>query len=67
MPKAVVFMNSLSAESYLSIAADNGLARGQIRDKRMVDLSFITAAVGFFVLAIGYTHACEKLRRGSRD
>lgn len=30
----------------------------------MIDLIFIAASVGFFALAIAYTHACEKLRGG---
>jgi hypothetical protein len=33
----------------------------------MIDLIFIAAAIGFFLVAIAYTHACEKLRGGSRD
>jgi hypothetical protein len=33
----------------------------------MVDLLFIALATGFFVLAIAYTHGCEKLRGGSHD
>ncbi len=33
----------------------------------MIDLIFIATTVGFFLLALAYTHACEKLRGGSRD
>jgi hypothetical protein len=33
----------------------------------MTDLIFIAIAIAFFVVAIAYTHGCEKLRRGSDD
>jgi hypothetical protein len=33
----------------------------------MTDLIFIAIAIGFFAVAIAYTHACEKLRGGSSD
>lgn len=33
----------------------------------MSDLLFLIAAIGFTLLAIAYTHGCEKLRRGSHD
>jgi hypothetical protein len=33
----------------------------------MPDLIFIAAAIGFFALAVAYTHACEKLRGASND
>jgi hypothetical protein len=33
----------------------------------MIDLIFIGVGVGFFALAIAYTHGCEKLRGGSND
>jgi hypothetical protein len=33
----------------------------------MSDLIYIAAAIGFFALAIAYTHGCERLRGGSRD
>jgi len=33
----------------------------------MIDVIFLTTAVGFFALAIGYVHFCEKLRGGSDD
>jgi len=33
----------------------------------MTDLIFIAIAVGFFLVAIAYTHGCEKLRGGSSD
>ena len=33
----------------------------------MLDVVFITATIGFFVIAIAYVHACEKLRGGERD
>jgi hypothetical protein len=33
----------------------------------MIDLLFVSAAAGFFALAIAYTHFCEKLRGGGRD
>jgi hypothetical protein len=32
----------------------------------MTDLIFIATTIGFFVVAIAYTHACEKLRGGSQ-
>jgi len=37
------------------------------RQQNMTDLPFIAVAIGFFALAIAYTHACEKLRGGLRD
>ena len=33
----------------------------------MSDLIFIAITIGFFALAIAYTHACEKLRGGNHD
>lgn len=33
----------------------------------MTDLIFVAVAIGFFALAIAYTHGCEKLRGGSND
>ena len=33
----------------------------------MIDLIFIATAIGFFLVAILYTHGCEKLRGGSHD
>jgi hypothetical protein len=33
----------------------------------MTDLIFIVTAIGFFVVAIAYTHGCEKLRGGSHE
>jgi hypothetical protein len=33
----------------------------------MTDLIFIATAIAFFVVAIAYTHGCEKLRGGSHD
>jgi hypothetical protein len=33
----------------------------------MSDLIFIAFAVGFFALAIAYTHGCEKLRGGDHE
>jgi hypothetical protein len=33
----------------------------------MLDIFFIGAAVGFFLISIGYTHACERLRGGNND
>jgi hypothetical protein len=33
----------------------------------MIDLIFIAIAIGFFAVAIAYTHGCEKLRGGSHD
>lgn len=32
----------------------------------MSDLVFIAASVGFFALAIAYTHGCENLRGGQQ-
>ena len=32
----------------------------------MTDLIFLVTAIGFFFVAIAYTHACEKLRGGSQ-
>lgn len=33
----------------------------------MLDILFITTAVGFFLISIGYTNACERLRGGDND
>jgi hypothetical protein len=33
----------------------------------MSDLIFIAVTIGFFALAIGYTHGCERLRGGGND
>jgi len=33
----------------------------------MIDLIFIATAIGFFLVAIAYTHGCEKLRGGGDD
>jgi hypothetical protein len=33
----------------------------------MLDIFFIATAVGFFLISIGYTHACERLRGGKSD
>jgi hypothetical protein len=33
----------------------------------MLDLLYIAIAIGFFWVAILYTHGCEKLRGGSHD
>jgi hypothetical protein len=33
----------------------------------MMDLIFIAIAIGFFGVAIAYTHGCEMLRGGSDD
>jgi hypothetical protein len=33
----------------------------------MIDLIFIATTIGFFALAIAYTHGCEKLRGGTHD
>lgn len=33
----------------------------------MIDLIFIATTIGFFVVAIAYTHGCEKLRGGSHE
>jgi len=33
----------------------------------MTDLIFIATVIGFFALAVAYTHACEKLRGGRND
>lgn len=33
----------------------------------MLDVVFIVATIGFFVLALAYVHACEKLRGGERN
>jgi len=30
----------------------------------MLDLIFIIATIGFFLIAIAYVYACERLRRG---
>ena len=38
-----------------------GSIRGEIP---MLDVIFITATIVFFVIALAYVHACEKLRRG---
>jgi hypothetical protein len=33
----------------------------------MLDILFIAIAVGFILISIGYTHACERLRGGNND
>jgi hypothetical protein len=33
----------------------------------MLDILFIATAAGFFLIAIGYTRACERLRGGNND
>jgi len=33
----------------------------------MTDLLFVAFTVGFFALAVAYTHACERLRGGDHD
>ena len=33
----------------------------------MLDVVFIAATIGFFVIAVAYVHACEKLRGGERN
>jgi hypothetical protein len=33
----------------------------------MSDFIFITVTIGFFALAIAYTHACQKLRGGGHE
>jgi hypothetical protein len=33
----------------------------------MLDLFFIALAVGFFLISVGYTRACERLRGGTND
>ena len=40
---------------------------GHIRGTPMIDLIFIATAIAFFLVAIAYTHGCEKLRGGSHD
>jgi hypothetical protein len=32
--------------------------------KAMMDVVFIAATIGFFVIALAYVYACEKLRGG---
>jgi len=33
----------------------------------MLDVVFIAVTIGFFVIALAYVHACEKLRGGERN
>lgn len=33
----------------------------------MIDLLFVATAIGFFGLAVAYTHGCEKLRGVHHD
>ncbi len=33
----------------------------------MIDLIFVAASVGFFVISVAYTYGCEKLRGGAHD
>lgn len=33
----------------------------------MSDFIYIAVTIGFFAIAIAYTHGCEKLRGGGRD
>lgn len=33
----------------------------------MTDLVFVALTIGFFAVAIAYTHGCQKLRGGSHD
>lgn len=33
----------------------------------MLDVVFIATTIGFFVIALAYVHACEKLRGGDRN
>jgi hypothetical protein len=33
----------------------------------MLDAIFITATIGFFVIALAYVHVCEKLRGGEEN
>jgi hypothetical protein len=33
----------------------------------MLDAIFITVTIGFFVMALAYVHACEKLRGGEKN
>jgi len=32
----------------------------------MLDAIFISVTIGFFVIALAYVHACEKLRGGEK-
>jgi hypothetical protein len=33
----------------------------------MLDAIFISVTIGFFVIALAYVHACEKLRGGEKQ
>gem|GEM_PF-1064113 len=35
--------------------------------KAMLDVVFIAATIGFFVIALAYVYACEKLRGGKDE
>jgi hypothetical protein len=35
--------------------------------KAMMDVVFIAATIGFFVIALAYVYACEKLRGGEDE
>jgi hypothetical protein len=41
--------------------------RAAIRGNSMIDLIFVAASVGFFVISVAYTYGCEKLRGGAHD
>jgi uncharacterized membrane protein YidH (DUF202 family) len=38
-----------------------------VRRSAMLDVVFIGTTIGFFVIALAYVHACEKLRGGERN
>jgi hypothetical protein len=42
-------------------------SRPAISEAYMLDILFIAIAAGFFLIAIVYTHACERLRGGTND
>jgi hypothetical protein len=45
----------------------NAVRSSGVGKQPMIDLIFIATAIGFFALAIAYTHGCEKLRGGNHD
>ena len=47
----------------VSLLEDPMVARGNKRDKEhlMLDVVMLALGLGFFVVAVGYTYACERL------
>jgi hypothetical protein len=66
MPYLATFTPPLSAARYiLRQHSSTGRIASSLaahREKNMSDLIFSAVSVGFFALAVVYTHGCEKLR-----